>query len=351
MIEIRSFEGSAEELAAFTTRVWRRNYEGRMITPLWSKEHFERDLLVDGRDRDLLIAAYDGTRLVGSHPAKSLGIRLHGRQMAATWASFLSVDPDYRLEGVALKLQAEYVKRHRERELPINFGYLYVRSSKSLGPEFWRRQPGSVQVVAKIGTWSRPLDHAAIAGFELERREALGAQAMSYVQEPMRAPSEAGDVRAYRSADLDDCLDLLNVEGRDSDLAYLWDIDVASRQFEYPGLSKTIVMEREGRVAGFVNFTLLDVLGRYAVRVARIDAVAFGDLKWRQRRRLMDEALSHMHADGAKGALMVRGSWNHWQDLVAAGFVPSPAEFYYVAMTTREGIELDNVRRLNVVWR
>lgn len=351
MIEIRPFEGDAEELAAFTRRVWRQSYEGQMLTPLWSKEFMERDLLADGRNRDFLIAAYDGTRLVGSHPAKPITVRLHGQEVPATWASFLSVDPEYRRRGVALKLQAEYVRKHREHEIPINFGYLYIRSARSMGPEFWRRQPGGVRIVAKLGMWVRALDHAAVARFELYRTEAWGTRVLSLVQHAPREPADTAGIRPYHSKDLDDCCELLNRAGENADLAYLWEPETTARQLQYPGLSETVVLEQEGRVAGLVNYTLLDVLGRCPMRVARLDTLAFGSLARKDRRRLLAAALHQMAADGAKGAMMLRGSWYGWRELIGAGFVPVPPEFYYVGLTLQDGLSLDGVRRLSVLWR
>jgi len=352
VIEIRTFEGGPEELAAFTNRVWRLSYEGHMPTPLWSKEYLRRDLFQNGdRQRDFLIAAYDGSRLVGSHPAKPIAVRLHGQEIAATWASFLSVDPEYRRRGVALKLQAEYVRRHRQHDLPVNFGYLYLRSAHSMGPEFWRRQPGGVRIVSKVGMWVRAFDHAAVARFSLYRLESWGSRVLGLLQDGPREPPDDTGIRPYRPEDLSDCRHLLNQTGESADLAYLWDIDNAARQLSFPGLSQTVVLDHEGRVAGLVNYTLLEVLGKCLVRVALIDAIAFGSLRSVDRRRLLSAALSRMVADGAQAAMMLRGSSYAWRELVRAGFLPLPPEYYYVGMTTREGVPLDGVRRLHVLWR
>jgi hypothetical protein len=351
-IEIRPFEGSAAELAAFTNRVWHQTYAGKMLTPVWSPQHFERDLLGDERDRDFLIAAYDGTRLIGSHPAKPLRVRLHGHERPATWASFLSVDPAYRRHGLALRLQDEYVRRHREREVPLNFGFNYIRSVHSLGPEFWRRQ--GVRLVAKMGVWTRALDHAAVGRFELYRREAWGARMLGLVQRRPRPPRDMQGLRDLRpgcAQDLREAMELMAAAGAGADLAYLWDEASAARQLAYPGLSATVVLEAGGRLRGLVNYTLLDVLGRCPMRTARIDEIAFGGLKQRDRRRLMKAALHRMTADGAQGVVALRGSWRYGRDLARAGFLPVPPEFFYVAMTTRDDLPLDGVRRLQVVWR
>jgi GNAT superfamily N-acetyltransferase len=350
MIEVRSFEGTTDDLAEFTNRVWRETYRGRMPTPIWSAQHFARDLVDDDEDdRYLLVAAYDGTQLVGSHPARKLTVNLHGEPCVATWGSFLSVDPAYRKQGVAFRLQAESLKRHRERALPMSLGFAYVRSPHSVGPEFWRLQ--GARMIAEIGTWARPLDHAAIAEFEIYPFESRAARLLGHVQREPQPPTDTTGIREYAPGDLGDCVALLNDAGAGSDLAYVWGAREAARQLSYANLSKTLVLERDGRVVGLVNYTLLDVFGRTEARIARIDAVALGTLDHRDGTRLLKAATASMHDDGAKGATALRGSWTHWRELVAAGFMPTPTEFYYVALPTRDDVPLSGVRRLNVVWR
>ena len=144
MIEIRPFEGDAEELAAFTQRVWRRSYAGQMLTPLWSKEFMERDLLADGQDRDFLIAAYDGARLVGSHPAKPIPIRLHGKKLRPRIVS----ERRSRLPPARRGLEAasEYVRKHRTRDPRISATSSPFRSID--GPEFG---PAAGRCIGKAG--------------------------------------------------------------------------------------------------------------------------------------------------------------------------------------------------------
>lgn len=351
MIEIRDFEEGPEELAAFINRVWRHTYEGRMPTPLWSPEYLRRDLFPEGGARDFLIAAYDGPKLVGVHPAKRLKVRLHGDVIDATWASFLSVDPEYRRRGAALRLQAEYFGRHRERGVPVNFGYLYMRSVRFMGSEFWLRQPAGMRIVSRLGMWVRPLDHAAVARFSLYRFEAWGSRALRPIQRVPRAPTGTPEVRSYRPSDLGRCCELLNAEGDRADLAYVWDRENLANQLDFPSLSRTVVLERQGNLEGLLNYTLLEVLGKCPMRIGVIENIAFGRLSSRDRRRLIGAGLVQMAGEGAQAVTMVRGSWRGWRELLAAGFFPSPPEYYYVGMTTQDGVPLGGVRRLNVLWR
>jgi GNAT superfamily N-acetyltransferase len=352
MIEIRTFDGEPGELSAFTVRVWRQAYEGRMLMPLWSAAFFRRELFpADDRCRPYLIAAYDGTRLVGSHPSRPLRIRLHGQEIPATWGSFISVDPEYRRRGVALKLQHEWDRRHRLHGARVNLGFQYVRSPVALGPKFWLHQPERIPIIRKLGLWVRALDHAAVADFGLDRLEAWGARLLSLVQRAAHPPANMDGIRLYRPEDLDACLRLVDLAGQSADLAYLWEPPSLQQQLCCAGVSETVVLDREGRAAGLVNYTLQDILGRFPLTVALIDIIAFGSLAATDRRRLLSATLARMAATGVKAAMLLRGSSYGWQELLAAGFLPMPADHYFIGATFGNHVNLEGVRRLQVLLR
>lgn len=352
MIEVRTFDGEPGELAEFTVRVWRQTYEGRMLLILWSEDYFRRELFPeDDGCREYLIAAYDGTRLVGSHPSRPLQVRLHGREIPATWGSFISVDPDYRRRGVALQLQREWDRRHREQGACVNLGYQYVRSPEALGPKFWLQQPDRIPIICRLGTWVRPLDHAAVAHFELHRLEAWGTRLLSLIQRSPQPPPDGRGIRSYRPGDLEACRALVAQAGASADLAYLWDPSMLARQLQFGSLCDTVVLEQDGVAAGLVNYSLLEVLGRSTIVVALIELLAFGSLGPVQRRTLLAAALARMEAAGAQAAMMLRGSHYGRRELWGAGFLPTPTEYYFIGARFRDNLRLDGVRSLQVVLR
>ena len=352
MIEIRTFEGDAAELSEFTTSMWRKSYEGKMPVPLWSPQLFRRELLpTDDDPRDYLVAAYDGTKIVGSHPARAVRISLHGEERSATWGSFLTVDPDYRRQGIAQKMHAEFQRRHQERGAAVNFGYLYIRSIKSMGPKFWLKQPEGTMVVRKPGVWLRALDHRAAARFELYWFEAWGSRMLSLFQRRPKPPRDMTGIRPYRSEDLSDCMELVGDRAASVDLAYLWGPDELARLLDCEGLSRTVVLQRDGRAAGLVNYYRLEFLGRCPMEVGIIDLLAFGKLPSRDRRRLLRAALFQMADEGLKAAMCLRGSWYAGSQLLRAGFYPFPPEYYYVGNRMQPDVPLEKVRRLHVLWR
>jgi len=352
MIEVRTFEGDAAELAAFVTTTWRKWYEGRMPIPLWTSEFFQRELLPGDDDpRDYLVAAYDGTRLVGFHPARPVRISLHGQEITGSRGSFLTIDPEYRREGIARKMNAEFQRRHRQRGAVVNLGYVYVRSARSMGPKFWLKQPEGTMVVRKLGTWARAFDHAAVIRFEPYRTEAWSSRIFSLVQGPPKAPRDMAGIRLYRREDLSDCAELVRDRGASADLAYVWDLEELARLLHYRDLARTVVFEQNGRVAGLVNYCRLEFLGKCPMPAAVIDIVAFGTLPPAARLRLLRAAMCQMADDGVKGATMLRGSWYGWRQMLAAGFFPALPDFAYVGTKMQPDVPLENVRRLHVLWR
>ncbi len=352
MIAIRTFDGTADELARFTNDVWRRSYAGKMMCPQWSGRLLQRELLSShAGNRQFLVAAYDGTRLVGSHPARPIRIRLHGQEMPATWGSFLTVDPEYRGQRVAQKMQEEFIRRHQEHQAAVNFGYLYLRSVRSMGPKFWLKQE-HLAIVRKIGMWMRALDHAAVARCEMNRFEAWGTRFLSLFQAKPKAPCNLDGIRLYGTSDLAQCLRLIHEFGADADLTYLWDSEALRDQLHDPALSNTVLAEEGGQVHGLVNYTLFPILGKQLITTAIIDIAAFASTCSRKlRQRLFRAAMHQMSLEGAQGVAMLRQARPRWSDMLCAGFFPMVPEYYYCGTRMREGISLEGIRHMQVLWR
>ena len=351
MVEIRGFDGTAAELSAFVVTTWRKSYEGEMPFPLWSGDFLERELLLDGNDRPYVVAAYDGTKLVACHPGRPITIRIHGEAVGGSLGSFLSVDPDYRRQGIACRMQEEFARRHRERGDKVNFGYLYLRYRKSMGKQFWLKQPEGVVPVRRVGHWVRAFDYRAVAQWELWRPERWGSRVLSMVHRPITLPRDTSGIRRWRPEDLPACLELVQQAGQSADIAYVWDATNLDRQLHYKDLARTIVIEHDGCVAGLINYSRFDVLGKTTMATALVDLIAFGTLPQAERKRLLRAAMAQMVEEGLKAAILLRGSWYAWRTLAGAGFFPMPREYYFTGVKIQKDVRLENVRQLHVLWR
>lgn len=353
MIEIRTFEGTPQEMSAFCTGAWRERYAAtRMPVPRWTPEFLEWELFTDEPgSREFLVAAYDGTRLVGLLPAKPTPFHLRGEPFEGSLGSYFSVDPAYRTHGVALKLNLEQCRRHRQREAKFCIGYVYLGAGEAKGKEFWLRLPRNFTVVRKLGLWVRMLDHRAVAAFEHSVRDRWAARLLGTFQRSPRPQAAAPGIRPYRPDDLEPCLPLAERIGRDTDLGCVWTRDALSRQLAFKNVPKTLVAEQQGRVAGFLNYCHLEFEGRAVMKAGVIDLLSIGELRRPLARRLLRAALGRMVAEGCHVALLPRIACYPVRPLLRAGFIPAPADYYLTAQAMHDAPFPADVRRLHVRWR
>lgn len=137
MIEIRTYEGDAHTLSRFIHETWTQTYQGKMAVSLWGPGYFDWQLLADGwRQRNYLVAAYDGSRLVGCLMAEPFRFKSKIGELNGTMSSWLTVHHDYRRLGIGLQLFEEQRRRHLERGDGFLMGYLYQGSTHSKGGSF-----------------------------------------------------------------------------------------------------------------------------------------------------------------------------------------------------------------------
>ncbi len=352
MIETRTFEGNAAELSAFAQRVWRGTYEGRMMLPVWNDEYFDWQLLSDRPGgRHYLVAAYEGARLVGSLLGEQFRFRLHGREFDATMGSWLTVDPEYRRQGVGTLLFEEQRRRHLERGAVFHLGYGYVGAAVSMGPRFWQSFPANTVNLGRVGFWARMLDHETVARWDLSLRDRLGARAIGFFQTRRPRPSDPGAVRDYRPEDLPACLRLSHALLDRVNMGYVWSQERLAHQLSYNGLPRTLVAEENGQVAGFINYYTLDFLGRFPIRTAMIDLLAFGSLPFAGRVNLLRAAMAQMVDEGAKLVLMLRLPCYPMLPLMRTGFVALPRDFYLICVRMDTSFPLDGARKMHLHWR
>jgi GNAT superfamily N-acetyltransferase len=346
LIEIRTYEGDAVELSRFTRDVWCQSYQGRMLIPLWEPEYLEWQLLGEKTSsRDFMVAAYDGTKLVGTDLANAFRFRVRNRELDCTLRSWFTVHPDYRHRGTALMLIHEQRRRHLDWGVPLSLGFLYRGWSGSLGPKFFSRRSDHV-LIRKFGFWARLLDHRAVARGDLSRLKAFGALALGMIQKRLRPLQDMDGIRPYRMEDLPACLELAIGLLKNIELGCVWTAPHLAHQLQYRDVPRTLIIENHGCTAGFINYHRLDALGRDRIEIAMIDIAALDGLDERDSERLLQAALCHMAEEGIKIALMMRLSPNLWRPLLASGFVPLPHDMYVVARSFEQGLYMEGLKRI-----
>ncbi|HEV8069164.1 MAG TPA: hypothetical protein VGP76_15605 [Planctomycetaceae bacterium] len=352
MIEIRTYDGDPEELAVFCTNVWRTRYGGQMPVWLWTGPFFNWELFSqEPGARDFLVAAYDGTRLIGAHPAKPVHYHWQGEPVFGTAGAYFSVDPEYQSQSVSLKLVLEQRRRHRERDALFDMGYLIMGAQTAMGKDFWLRLK-TMQVVAKLSLWTRMIDHRALTEFSISARDRWGSKLMGLVQGRPKPPADPARVRPYRDADLHDCLELAGELSRAADFGIAWDEVSLARQLAFPNVPRTLVFEFDGRVRGFLNFSKQPFWGRREILVGMIDLLCVQRLNARQTRDLLSAALVEIAEAGCHVATLLGTQGVPIGSLLRTGFIEElPPDYLYVAQAMTPDARSLKTKSLHAIMR
>jgi len=347
MIEIRAFEGTAEELAEFVTPIWVGAYAGAICVPLWTPEFFEWAL--DWTDRDHLVTAWDGGKLIGSLLATSYEMQYFGQNVTATQCSYLTVDPEYRRQGVANLMVDHQHKANRRAQVAFELGYLYTGNRLSMGPSFWKKRQSS-NLIASNGFWVRNLDHQAVAGWTPDGLERLGARCLALFQSPPRA-SQGGTIRKFQVSDVTACRELINELSQQSELGILWNDENLSKQLQFKNLTRTLVWDQNQQIRGFINYCRLDFQAKGVIPVALIDLIAMQQLTSSEQVEMLNHALFEMAQEGIKLAMLPRPGQTKITSLIRTGFVPRIKDFVLQLQPTSDHFEINKTKSLNLLWR
>lgn len=358
MIELRTFDGTAGELAEFCSSVWRRRYANSdMLMSVWTEEFLEWDLFRDEPEhREFLVAAYDGTKLVGVLPCRPVHSQLQGETVFGSVGSYFSVDPDYETEGVAMKLNLEQIRRHRQFDAKFLMGFIYLGASSAQGKQFWLRQPRTMKVVTELGPSIRVLDHQTVCRFERSTLNKLGLRVLGTFQSVPKS-DRTDSVRAYQESDLPDCLSLAHELTEQAEFGLKWDESTLRRQLSHRDFPQTLVAVEGGQVAGFINYHQVELLrsdqrGQDSISTAIIDLVNVNHLSDQVARQLFNTALQHMKESGCHLARLLRLSGNPKQTLLRTGFLKQPADHYLTVQEMAPSFRFpDGIEKLHVTFR
>jgi hypothetical protein len=332
MIEIRTFEGDGAEADRVTYSVWCSAFGGKTPIPIWSPEFFDWALLAGRPEANhYLIGAYKGAQLVGTLFAEEFMFRVRGELIRGSGGSWLSVSRECKGQFAAKRMWDALAKRHLEREAQFMLGWTYRSSAALDGHLFWNKF-STMETIDEIGHWVRVLDHKAVAQWEPERFQAMLASAAGLVQGPPSLTVDMTGIRDYVESDLPACQQLVDDQGRTLDLSIAWTPERLARQLKYKDMPRTLVAERDGKVAGFINYYPIEMMGRHPLRAALIDLFVAGSLDTGTQARLLAVALARMREGGVAFTLLLRLRHLRAWPLLSKGFVPLPPQVTFIAI-------------------
>ncbi|MCP3098241.1 GNAT family N-acetyltransferase [Myxococcus sp. K15C18031901] len=338
MVEIRSYDGDAVEAARFVNSVWTRYYANKVPVTDFSPRFL--DWMLFGNPvarRDYMLAAYSGSRLVGTLFAEPIRMRLGERDVDGTFGSWASVDPEFRGQGVMMKLSETMATRIRERGAAC---MLACVATGSTAQRFWERVRDT-RFLNHLGLWVHVFDADAVVRWSMSSAErALFTLARPLLRQGyLRTPVEG--VRPYRPEDLSSSMALVARMLEPVNLGYAYTAQRLAHQLQYRDVPNTLVLERDGAVRGLANYYTLRMKARGELTVGLVDLMAFHDsVTPAERAQLLAATMRHMAGQGASIGAMLRGPCVSTSLMWRSGWMPWSGGARVVSAFPAAGIQL-----------
>jgi hypothetical protein len=157
------------------------------------------------------------------------------------------------------------------------------------------------------------------------------------------------NVREYRPEDLGASLGLLNAYRDKIELARVWEADELAWELDFPGVAQTLVYERDGCVAGVINFIYHDHLGKTIERWAWVNHVAYPDLTPAERSRFVVAFLRYVQSRDCIGAIEWTKGYYPMGPFYRAHFFPYFRSVNMYSWTFLPELSLSGVRECNEI--
>ena len=341
---IETFRGDFEALERMAHASWKDEY-GEASFPNFYRPAFIRFLIdrIPAEKRDHVVAAYRGDQIIAFFANLPQKFSFDGRMFEAAYSCLLVTRKEDFRRGVAAAVI------HRALEISRKNGYDFAlftletghRSTKMMAKinkdeqrMEWVRKTG---VVARILDLPKAAYSERLKGYEKAALKIIGAH---------RPPRRAGllPLREFRPEDLDGCLALLNGYKDSLRLALVWDRKDLEWELHCPDVSQTLVYEKDGRIAGLVNFILHDHLGRTIERWAWINHLAFPGLSKAERAAFIRSYLVRIKDAGFIGTIEWTRRNYPTGALYRNRFFPYPRGVNQMSWTFNPDLSLKNIR-------
>ena len=319
-ISLEPFRGDIEGLEKMALTSWREEY-GIESFPNLYRPDFLRFLFDRLPDKTHLIAAYRGGEIVSFLANLPRLMSFRGRTYRSVYTCLLVTRREMLRKGIATAIIQEALRLNKNYKydfslLGLERGHhstVMVKKLEESGhPVGWVKQ---FSVVARI------LDLERVFASEEVKAWERAALRLLRVHCP---PKERCRVRLreYRSEDIEACLALLNQYKEKIELARVWDRQELAWELDYPGVSQTLVCEREGSIVGLINFILHDHHGKVKERWAWINHVAYPHLNPRERYEFIQAFLRYIKEAGCIGAVEWTRGYHPMAPLFRSRFFP-----------------------------
>jgi len=346
-LSLEPFRGDYEGLERMAHSSWRDEY-GISSFPNFYRPAFLRYLFGRIKEKDHLIAAYRDGEIVsflGNVP-HTFGFR--GRTYRGTWSCLLVTRKELLRKGHAVAIINEALRVNQKYQYDFALATFETGHRSTLMLRRLQAEGNRLEWMKKIRVIARILDLKRVGESEgLKTWEKAAVKLIGGAKKPRQGDDAA--VREYRPQDLDHCLALFNAYKDKIELARSWEADELAWELHFPEVAQTLVYEKEGRVAGAINFICHDHLGKSKERWAWINHVAYPDLSPRERHRFVQTFLRHIRAKGFIGAIEWTKDYYPQGPFYRAHFFPYFRSVNMYSWTFNPEISLAKVRACNEI--
>lgn len=340
-ISIEPFRGDIEALEKMALYSWRNEY-GVESFPNFYRPAFLRFLFEPLKDKRHLIAAYRGDEIVSFLANLPRKFHYKGNVYDAVLSCIMVTRRDLLRQGLGLAIINEGLKINREMKYDFALMTLEKGHRSTLLVQKLKKEGHVVEWVKKITVMARILDlDRVFSSEEVKTWERLALKIIKADKAPK--PKSDLSLREYRKADLDGCLELLNRYTNHVRLARIWQRDELDWELDHPDVSKTLVLERDGKTEGMINFIYHEHLGKTTERWAWINHVAFPELTSPERADFMRNFLCYIKGNNCIGAIEWTKKYYPMTPLYSARFFPYFRSVNMMSMTFNPEISLHKI--------
>lgn len=300
-ISIEPFRGDLEALEEMAHSSWRDEY-GVLSFPNFYRPAFLKYLCGRLEHKDHLIAAYRGAEIVSFLANVPHTFDFRGRTCRGTLSCLLVTRKEWLRRGLALAVIREALRLNQRYRHDFALATFETGHRSTLMLRKLQSEGNRLERMKKLHVIARVLDLGRAASSEGLKRWEKAAIRLIGGNRRIRG-GETGFAREYRPDDLDSCLSLINSYRERIELARLWQRDELAWELAYPGVSQTLVYEKNSRVEGLLNFITHEHLGRTTERWAWMNHVAYFNLSPQERASFVRAFLRYIKEKDCLGAV------------------------------------------------
>jgi hypothetical protein len=340
-ISIEPFRGDYEALEQMAFSAWRDEYGDASFPNLYQPDYL-KFLFKPVPDKRLLLAAYRGNEIISFLANLPRSYSLGGKSCRGVLTCFLVTRREYLRQGLALAVINEALKLNRRLKYDFALFYLETGHRSSLMIQKLKQAGQPVQWVKKMYVLGRVLDLPRVTACEgLKLWERAAVRILGVARVPKIQPCDA--VREYQPKDLDQCLKLLNQYRDKVRLALVWERDELGWELDCPGISETLVYEKAGQLAGLINWSFHQHIGKSTERWAWVNHVAYPGLSGKERLDFVESFLSHIRGLDCVGAVEWTKKYYPMAPFYRAHFFPYFRAVNMLAWNFNPALNLENI--------